>query len=134
MIPENNLQKWCSLFAEIPIPKNLLLTVLQNETADAERIIWQHFHHGWLPPRGANLPELRQMMPEIRRRYPTWHLDDATLLALCHQEKASELLKLYIIYNGKLSDRVLQELQTHPQKEEMLRLYAEWTQNTTPPL
>lgn len=129
---KNNVQKWCALFAEIPVPKSLILTILQNETSGAERIIWQHLHQSWLPPRGANLPELRELMPKIRPHLPDWLLDEDKLLILCLRPDAAELLKLYIIYNGTLPENILPELQTHPEKEEMFRLYAEWKQPDAP--
>lgn len=125
---KNNVQKWCALFAEIPVPKSLILTILQNETSGAERIIWQHLHQSWLPPRTATLLELRELMPKIRPHLQNWLLDGSDLLILCLRTDAAELLKLYIIYNGALPKNILQELQAHPEKEEMFRIYNKWAQ------
>lgn len=134
MKQKSNVQKWCALFAEIPVPINLMLTILKNDSATAEHIIWEYLHTSWLPPREANLQELRRIMPKIRNVLPVWTLGESILLALCRNKNASEFLKLYIIYNGIIPESIRQELQKHSEKKEIFRLYSKWAQPATPEL
>ena len=126
MKQKNNLQKWCTLFAEIPVPPELMITILKNANQTAETIIWEHLRYGWLPPRIANLERLRQIMPQIRQTSPKWQLTDDILLSLSKKQDATELLKLYIMYTGILSPQILQNLKEHPQSKKLLHLYTEW--------
>lgn len=126
MKQNKKVQKWCALFAKIPVPLSLMIAILQNANADAESIIWEYLHRSWLPPRGANLQTLRELMPYIRKNLPSWKLDEETLLALCGPKETTELLKLYIIYRAALPESVLEKLKEHPQKEEIFRLCDDW--------